>query len=177
MDPRQEVEHSQPSATGIPPPPPLPPPPRRVREPAGTANLAPTSQPRERVPDLPNVEDARAKKLRRPFQPCHMFFYGSPMDPDVVQAIHTLPEPPTLQPVTISDFQIKMWGISPALVPSEPGILVGRVWKFVRTTAIVSQHMKLLRTTEWNVMLSWKMDRYSVDVARFAGREARQQGA
>jgi hypothetical protein len=51
------------------------------------------------------------------------------MDPDVVQAIPTLSEPPIMPPATISGFQIKMWGIYPALVPRESGNVVGRVWR------------------------------------------------
>ncbi|CAN9223335.1 unnamed protein product [Alternaria alternata] len=43
-----------------------------------------------------------------PFQPFQMFFYGSLMDPEVLQAILDLPELPTTRPATISGFSIKI---------------------------------------------------------------------
>jgi len=58
-----------------------------------------------------------------------MFFYGSLMDPEVIQAILGLPEVPTTQPATISGFQIKMWGIYPTMIPSSSGKVVGVVWE------------------------------------------------
>ncbi|CZT09736.1 uncharacterized protein RCO7_02143 [Rhynchosporium graminicola] len=67
----------------------------------------------------------------QPFQPFFMFFYGSLMAPEVLQAILDLPELPTMQPAAISGFIIKMWGIYPALVPCSPGTgsVTGTVWK------------------------------------------------
>ena len=64
-----------------------------------------------------------------PFQPFHMFFYGSLMDPDVLQAILDLPELPTTRPATISGFSIKMWGIYPTLIPCYSGSVTGTLWK------------------------------------------------
>lgn len=59
-----------------------------------------------------------------------MFFYGSLMDPEVIQAVLDLPGLPTTIPATVSGFQIKMWGIYPALIPSnDDGKVVGCVWE------------------------------------------------
>lgn len=49
---------------------------------------------------------------------------------EVVQAILVLPEAPkTMRHATIAGFQVKMWGIYPALVPGESGRVVGRLWE------------------------------------------------
>lgn len=64
-----------------------------------------------------------------PFQPFHMFFYGSLMDSEVLQAILDLPELPTTRPATISGFSIKMWGIYPTLIPCHSGSVTGTVWE------------------------------------------------
>lgn len=64
-----------------------------------------------------------------PFQQFQMFFYGSLMDPEVLQAILDLSELPTTRPATISGFRIKMWGIYPTLIPSHSGSVTGTVWK------------------------------------------------
>ena len=122
----------------IPPPPPPPPLP--------SANAYKPPRPVGPVPPLPplppgafhNVDNARYLQSRevahtikstRPFQPCHMFFYGSLMDAEVIQAILNLPELPTTTPATISGFQIKMWGIYPTLISSTSGEVVGCVWE------------------------------------------------
>ncbi|KAF1949804.1 hypothetical protein CC80DRAFT_579576 [Byssothecium circinans] len=139
--PRQEGEISKPSAAMPPPPPPPPPPPTRPPKPSNPA--VPTSPP----PPLPSdaieafgaIDKTRflqslkattkANISSEPFQPCHMFFYGSLMDPEVIQAILNLSEPPTTRPATISGFQIKMWGIYPTLIPGRSGMVVGCVWE------------------------------------------------
>lgn len=53
-----------------------------------------------------------------PFHSFRMFFYGSLMDPEVLQAILSLPELPVARPAAIYGFRVKMWGIYPALVPA-----------------------------------------------------------
>jgi gamma-glutamylcyclotransferase (GGCT)/AIG2-like uncharacterized protein YtfP len=58
-----------------------------------------------------------------------MFFYGSLMDADVLQAILNLPDLPTMQPATITGYRIKMWSIYPTLVPSEGGSVQGMLWE------------------------------------------------
>lgn len=66
-----------------------------------------------------------------PFHPFYMFFYGSLMDPEVLQAILDLSELPTRRPAPFSGFRIKMWGIYPTLIPlaSQSGSITGTVWK------------------------------------------------
>jgi gamma-glutamylcyclotransferase (GGCT)/AIG2-like uncharacterized protein YtfP len=64
-----------------------------------------------------------------PFRPCHMFFYGSLMDPEVLQAILELPELPTVRRSSITGFSVKMWGIYPALVRDKNGKVSGTVWE------------------------------------------------
>ncbi|KAH7413813.1 hypothetical protein DE146DRAFT_626935 [Phaeosphaeria sp. MPI-PUGE-AT-0046c] len=73
----------------------------------------------------------RAEKIARPFHPCYMFFYGSLMDSEVIQAILGLSEIPTTSPAVLSGFKIKMWGIYPALVPgtNRSDQVSRRVWK------------------------------------------------
>ncbi|KAH4844673.1 hypothetical protein HBH75_190530 [Parastagonospora nodorum] len=72
---------------------------------------------------------ASTSKQDRPFQPCHMFFYGSLIDPEVIQAILNLAELPTTKPAIISGFRIKLRGMYPALVPSASGLVNGTVYK------------------------------------------------
>jgi gamma-glutamylcyclotransferase (GGCT)/AIG2-like uncharacterized protein YtfP len=69
----------------------------------------------------------------REFRPLHMFFYGSLMDPEVLQAILNLPDLPRMQPATITGYRVKMWSIYPTLVPSnsssEGGGIRGMLWE------------------------------------------------
>jgi gamma-glutamylcyclotransferase (GGCT)/AIG2-like uncharacterized protein YtfP len=58
-----------------------------------------------------------------------MFFYGSLMDSEVIQAILKLEDLPLTTAATISGFKIKMWGIYPALVPDTSGLVTGTIWK------------------------------------------------
>jgi hypothetical protein len=44
----------------------------------------------------------------KPFEPCHMFFYGSLMDPEVLQTVLRLPDLPTTTPAIIDGYKIKM---------------------------------------------------------------------
>jgi gamma-glutamylcyclotransferase (GGCT)/AIG2-like uncharacterized protein YtfP len=125
----------QPSAAMIPPPPPLPPrPPIQAYKPPRSIGLTPPIPPLHlgvlKIVDcLENQESANAIESNRPFQPCLMFFYGSLMDPEVVQAVLNLPELPSTKPATIFGFRIKMWGIYPALIPSTSGQVAGFVWE------------------------------------------------
>jgi gamma-glutamylcyclotransferase (GGCT)/AIG2-like uncharacterized protein YtfP len=75
------------------------------------------------------LKDTKANMPGEPFQPFHMFFYGSLMDPEVLQAILDLPELPTTRPATISGFSIKMWGIYPTLISCYSGSVTGTLWK------------------------------------------------
>jgi gamma-glutamylcyclotransferase (GGCT)/AIG2-like uncharacterized protein YtfP len=67
--------------------------------------------------------------VNRPFVPCHMFFYGSLMDPEVLQTILGLSDAPNIGRGTVRGFAVKMWGIYPALVPCKEGGVQGTVWK------------------------------------------------
>jgi gamma-glutamylcyclotransferase (GGCT)/AIG2-like uncharacterized protein YtfP len=64
-----------------------------------------------------------------PFTPCYMFFYGSLMDPDVVQAVLSLDYKPALVEATTKGFTMKMWSIYPTLIRKEGGKISGRVWR------------------------------------------------
>ncbi|KAF2471041.1 uncharacterized protein BDR25DRAFT_224347 [Lindgomyces ingoldianus] len=71
-------------------------------------------------------------KLIRPtpqFTPCHMFFYGSLMDPKTLKNILELPSTPVLQPASVTDFATKMFGIYPTLYPKKDSKVTGMVWE------------------------------------------------
>ncbi|KAI3329348.1 hypothetical protein HD806DRAFT_530740 [Xylariaceae sp. AK1471] len=51
------------------------------------------------------------------FKPCHMFFYGTLMDPEVLQRITRCPSKPTTRPGWITGFKPKMWYTFPTLIP------------------------------------------------------------
>ncbi|KAI0468630.1 hypothetical protein F4859DRAFT_516794 [Xylaria cf. heliscus] len=52
------------------------------------------------------------------FKPCHIFFYGTLMDADVLQHITRCPNKPVLRPGWITGFKLKMWGGTfPTLLP------------------------------------------------------------
>ncbi|KAF2647115.1 hypothetical protein K491DRAFT_672449 [Lophiostoma macrostomum CBS 122681] len=123
------------------PPPAPPPPPRRFRP----SRSASTVHPRPPVPSgtfepigksqyCHFLKDTKVSMPGEPFQPLHMFFYGSLMDPEVLQAILDLPELPTTRSATMSGFNIKMWGIYPALIPSHSGSVTGTVWMVTSET-------------------------------------------
>ncbi|KAI8933227.1 hypothetical protein NX059_009862 [Plenodomus lindquistii] len=75
------------------------------------------------------LQDTKANIPGEPLQPFHMFFYGSLMDPEVLQAILSLPELPSTEPATISGFRIEMWSIYPILIPCHSGNVKRTVWK------------------------------------------------
>ena len=113
------------------PPPPPPPPPlpthlSKRSNPAGQANL-PAPVPQAQAGPRRNAGEADV--VGEPFRPCHMFFYGSLMDPEVIQAVLALPDLPTTQAASISGFRVRMWGPYPTLLPSSAGTVLGRVWK------------------------------------------------
>ncbi|KAF2750815.1 hypothetical protein M011DRAFT_464624 [Sporormia fimetaria CBS 119925] len=57
-----------------------------------------------------------------------MFFYGSLMDPEVLQTIAHLPNPPQMRPATVTGCSLKLWDIYPALVRDPEGTVAGMVW-------------------------------------------------
>jgi hypothetical protein len=78
------------------------------------------------ISDKPENRDAQ-------FKPCYLFFYGSLMDPEVLQAILELPELPKMKHASISGYSMKMWGIYPALTQDlkGDGKVYGTVWKVI----------------------------------------------
>ncbi|OCK81888.1 hypothetical protein K432DRAFT_380888 [Lepidopterella palustris CBS 459.81] len=124
------------SISGIPPlPPPLPclplsrinprlvPPTPPLRIKASTARI---------ISDLGKQSlnvSTKVEYLEPPFEPCFLFFYGSLMDPEVLQTIIKLPELPIVNNGLIEGFTVKMWGIYPALIPCEDGEVHGTYFK------------------------------------------------
>lgn len=51
------------------------------------------------------------------------------MDPEVLQAVLELPETPIVESGSVCGFSIKMWGIYPALIPHEGGVVSGSTWR------------------------------------------------
>ena len=75
--------------------------------------------------------DAAEHKRRQSqplFIPC-FFFYGSLMDPEVLQTILQLREIPIMNKESIFGFAVKMWGIYPTLLPSVGGKVFGTIWE------------------------------------------------
>lgn len=65
------------------------------------------------------------------WEPRNFFFYGSLMDPEVLQTVLGLSELPTVSTGYIKGFKIKMWGIYPTLVPAtenEDTKVMGTFW-------------------------------------------------
>ncbi|XPS98314.1 hypothetical protein M3J09_007522 [Ascochyta lentis] len=123
------------SNTAAPPPPP-PPPPHLFKQsrPASTVPPPPPMpsgafEPVDKAHYWQFLKDTKTNMPGEPFQPFYMFFYGSLMDSEVLQAILDLPELPSTRPATISGFRIKMWGIYPTLIPCHSGNVSGTVWK------------------------------------------------
>lgn len=128
-----------PATSSVTPPPPPPPPLPKSATPESRIPPPPPLPPHA-FPPIRNSDFLRvmiaagAPAYKKPeysataFQPCHMFFYGSLMDPDVLQAILGLPELPTVRRASVTGFSIKMWGIYPALVRDENGKVEGTIW-------------------------------------------------
>ncbi|KAF2745041.1 hypothetical protein M011DRAFT_488565 [Sporormia fimetaria CBS 119925] len=77
---------------------------------------------------LQMVAEARLRKL---FQPCYMFFYGTLMDPEVLQGVLELPARPRISKASLQGYRVKMWGPYPVLVsdPFGGGEVAGTVWE------------------------------------------------
>jgi gamma-glutamylcyclotransferase (GGCT)/AIG2-like uncharacterized protein YtfP len=118
---------------------PHPPPPPYLFKPSKPASIVPPPHPAPsgvfKPPDKAHywqfLKDTEQNMPGVPFQPVHMFFYGSLMDFEVLQAILDLPESPTTRPAIISGFRIKVWGIYPTLLPSHSGSVTVTVWKVI----------------------------------------------
>jgi gamma-glutamylcyclotransferase (GGCT)/AIG2-like uncharacterized protein YtfP len=63
--------------------------------------------------------------------PGYVFFYGTLMDPKVLQAVLDIAELPVMEQGYITGFSVKMWGIYPALVSSSDAgaRVLGTFWK------------------------------------------------
>ncbi|KAI0533565.1 hypothetical protein GGR58DRAFT_521433 [Xylaria digitata] len=120
----EEINQSQPPP---PRPPPLPnllprqPIPIGPRAPSATSALA---QKRAKMAALYGLADSPREPhpplfTRATFKPCHMFFYGTLMDPDVLQHITGCPTKPAMRPGWIMSFRPKMWVYFPTLIPLE----------------------------------------------------------
>ncbi|KAF2794815.1 hypothetical protein K505DRAFT_324520 [Melanomma pulvis-pyrius CBS 109.77] len=127
------------SQSVIPPPPPLPPAsrPRNLKLPSpilhrpgqpSNFGYEPVDKDTVKRPRT-SLAGEKTKHCAPPLVPCHMFFYGSLMDLDVLQAITGLPEAPSVKKGTITGFAIRMWGTYPALVPCSTGKVNGTVWE------------------------------------------------
>lgn len=56
-------------------------------------------------------------------------FYGSLMDPEVLQAVLDLPEQLIFEDGWIEGYKMRMWGIYPTIVPEEGSKVYGKMWK------------------------------------------------
>jgi hypothetical protein len=108
-------------STSAQPPPPLPPSSRIAKSVAAL-------EPRFAPSGLP-----AAKPSPFNLQPGYFFFYGSLMDPEVLQAVLELPDLPAVEGARIKGYQIRMWGIYPALVSSTDSTkeIMGTFWKVI----------------------------------------------
>lgn len=78
--------------------------------------------------DRANASRPNVPEIELPFKPCHVFFYGSLMDAQVLQAVAQLANSPRIRSGLVRGFRVKMWGIYPAVVPDEHGVVAGTVW-------------------------------------------------
>lgn len=78
--------------------------------------------------DRANASRHETPEMEMTFEPCHMFFYGSLMDSQVLQKVAKLTSPPATRGGVVRGFRIKMWGIYPTVVPDEQAVVAGTVW-------------------------------------------------
>lgn len=78
--------------------------------------------------DRANASRPEIPEPELPFRPCHVFFYGSLMDAQVLQAVAKLANPPTIRNGIVRGLKVKMWGIYPTVVPDQHGVVAGTVW-------------------------------------------------
>ena len=97
---------------------------------------------------------AQAQK-NNAFQPCYLFFYGSLMDPDILQNIARLENPPVLQDASIEGYKMKMWGGTyPTLLAiqageNDPGKVTGKAWK--ATTLDQIRNLEYYETSAYKI--------------------------
>lgn len=108
--------------------------------------------------------------------PCHLFVYGTLMDPEVLQTILSLQETPTFEEGWIAGFRIKMWGIYPALVPCDEGRVSGMACRV--ETEEQFQRLAEYETSAYTwcgvrVRSTSRMDGWKPIPERLSGREIR----
>lgn len=103
-----------------------PPPPRPPRNSmlfvAETASLLEGIELSSGLPSFP-------KQSLEPFTPGYMFFYRTLMDSEVLRTVTGVSELPAIEEAYITGYEMRMWGIYPALVPCTEGNVVGTAWK------------------------------------------------
>lgn len=78
--------------------------------------------------DRANTARPDVTEMELPFKPCHVFFYGSLMDAQVLQTVAQLANPPPIRRGLVRGFRVKMWGIYPTVIPDKHGVVAGTVW-------------------------------------------------
>ncbi|KAI3325165.1 hypothetical protein HD806DRAFT_492229 [Xylariaceae sp. AK1471] len=154
QDAEKEAREAQVFLDGLPP---SPPPETTAGTDAPSAPPLPPQQVLRRPPKLPSdyfasrpkqafmaakfaaaekasAGSTRATTLQPMFTPCHMFFYGSLMDPQVLKTVTRASTMPVLRQGSIKGFRIRMWGIYPTLVSEDENDgngsrITGMVWK------------------------------------------------
>lgn len=145
----QSDHRSEPSFAGKPPPPPPAPPLPRpatknlrgspsspVRAPSNPIDASPSKSLSGRAAMAARfaaVDRAIASRHGAPeteltFVTCHMFFYGSLMDSQVLQKVANLASPPATRGGVVRGFRIKMWGVYPTAIPDKQSVVAGTVW-------------------------------------------------
>jgi len=116
-------------------PPPLPPQ-SKLRSPTLPSSLVTsealkmadqTAQEKERNAAIMNTNQSQQQS--EPFSPCFLFFYGSLMDPEVLQAALELSSTPIVRKGSITGFSLMVWGIYPTIIQNGNGKVSGPVWK------------------------------------------------
>ncbi|RAR08644.1 zinc cadmium resistance protein [Stemphylium lycopersici] len=150
-----------------PPPPPPPPPtclPKSLRSVSTVTLLPPVPssgafEPIDKAHYNQFLKDTKTNIPGEPFHPFYMFFYGSLMDPEVLQAILNLPELPTTKRGSISGWRIKMWGMYPTLIPlscHSSGSVTGTAWKLTEEAQfdrLAAYETAAYRWDEWDMVL------------------------
>jgi gamma-glutamylcyclotransferase (GGCT)/AIG2-like uncharacterized protein YtfP len=88
-------------------------------------------------PEASKVTAENPAKGDEEFEPCLMFFYGSLMDPQMLQKVAALDYTPYLESAWVEGFQMKMWhGIYPTLLAdkSTDTRIQGKAWRATTMT-------------------------------------------
>lgn len=115
------------------------------KSPSGRAAMAA----RFAAADRTNASRHEMPTVELPFKPCHVFFYGSLMDAQVLQTVAKLASPPVTRSGIVRGVKIKMWGVYPAVVPDEQGVVAGTVWHTDNPSHI--QHLQEYETRAYKL--------------------------